>query len=236
MSRRSSAPSLSLATLNPNGLNGPVKRRAVFKDFQDRRDGVDLLCLEETHCPSEAVAGEWLREGAGPGLPFRGPSAWAFGTSTSRGVAILVSPQVRLDSFECIYRCPHGRIVGVYFTLASRSYLVFCVYAPAEAGERDAFFSGSLREALLAAVQQHPAAHLLVAGDFNCIESVTLDQVGDTNSTGRTVGFVGGLQPVQQEFGLIDAFRTLHPTRRDFTHLGTSRRSAARLDLSLIHI
>ena len=234
MSRRGSAPSLSLATLNPNGLNGPVKRRAVFKDFQDRRDGVDMLCVEETHCPSEAVAGEWLREGAGPGLPFRGPSAWAFGTSTSRGVAILVSPQVRLDSFESVYRCPHGRIVGVHFTLASRSYLVFCVYAPAEGGERDAFFSGSLRDALLAAVQQHPTAQLLVAGDFNCIESVTLDQVGDTNSAGRTVGFAGGLQPVQQEFGLIDAFRTLHPARRDFTHLATSRRSAARLDRVLV--
>ena len=55
-----------------------------------------------------------MQDGAGPGLPWRGPSAWAAGTSRSRGVGVLVQPGLHLDCFECIHRCPsanrHGSI------------------------------------------------------------------------------------------------------------------------------
>ena len=234
MSSHARTPTLTVASLNVNGLNNAGKRHAMFKALQDHIDGADVLCLQETHCPSLQAAQQWTVEGAGPGLPFRGPAAWALGSSASRGVAILIRPEVRVDGFECIHQCLEGRIVGAHFSIAGSSYLLFSVYAPAEGHQRVPFFTGPLRAALREAVQRHPGAKLLVAGDFNCIECVSLDQVGGTASTGRVEGFSPGLQPLQLEFGLADSFRALHPTTRAFTHRATSGTSAARLDRILV--
>lgn len=229
-----SAPSLTVACLNTNGLNNAGKRRAVFRDLQRREDGVGVLCLQETHCPSLQAAAGWVEQGAGPGLPFRGPSAWAAGTSASRGVAVLVGEHVRAESFECVHRCPEGRVVGVLLSLGGRHYLVYSVYAPSEGAQRAAFFTGPLRAALLGGVQRCPGAELIVAGDFNCIESPALDQVGGGGSGGRVVGFRGGLEPLQVELGLVDSYRALHPAGRAFTHVATIGTTAARLDRVLV--
>ena len=139
-----------------------------------------------------------------------------------------------MEGFECIHQCPEGRIVGAHFYVAGGSCLLFSVYAPAEGPRRVPFFTGPLRAALREAVERHPGAKLLVAGDFNCIECVSLDQVGGNSCTGRTVGFSPGLQPLQLEFGLADSFRALRPVTRAFTHRATSGTTAARLDRILV--
>ncbi len=234
MSYARRAPSLTVACLNPNGLNGVGKRRAVFRDLQHQVGGVGVLCLQETHCASLQAAAEWVEQGAGPGLPFRGPSAWAAGTSASRGVAVLVGEHVRAEAFECVHRCPEGRVVGAHFRLGGRVYLVYSVYAPCEGAQRAAFFSGPLRAALRGGLQRYPGAELVVAGDFNCIESLALDQIGAGGSAGRVVGFADGLGPLQVELGLVDSYRCLHPSTPAFTHVATSRATAARLDRVLV--
>ena len=228
-------PSVTFATLNPNGLNGRPKRCSLFRSLQRRDDGVDIIMLQETHAGSEEVVKGWLTEGAGPGLPWLGPYAWAPGTSSSRGVAVLVSNALQLDSFECIYKCSSGRVVGATLSLRGHDYLVYSVYAPSVASERAAFFSGPLRDALLDGVQRFPGATLVVGGDFNCIASVALDQVGGQVTTSRTVGFTEGLRGIMEEFGLVDTFRALHPTACTFTHRATTGETAARLDRILVH-
>ena len=72
---------------------------------------------------------------------------------------------------------------------------------------------------------------LLVGGDFNCIADAALDQSGGAAAgLGRTAGYAGGLQGVQETWGLRDVYRVLYPTRTDFTHVSCSAGTAARLD------
>lgn len=230
MSSAAPAPSLSFASLNVNGLNGTSKRRAFFHAWQRRTDRIDVLLLQETHCASQEVERRWVEGGAGPGLPCSGPAAWAHGSAASRGVALLVHPTLSVERFHIVHQDPRGRVVGALLTVGGHSYLVYSVYAPHTANDRASFFTSTLRPILLEGVGQHPDAFLVVGGDFNCIESPTLDQRGAASSTHRLQGFADGLLPVQQELGLVDAYRTLFPNGTAFTHLATDRSSSARLD------
>jgi exonuclease III len=225
---------LMIATLNPNGLHLRSKRQTLFRLAQQQAAGVGLLLLQETHCPSQEVADAWMGEGVGPGLPWLGQSAWAFGTSASRGVAILVHPSLRPTSFEILTACPEGRFVAALVSLTSHRYIVFSVYAPARGEERPAFFQGPLRDAMRRAVERYPGAELVVGGDFNCIESVTRDQFGGGSSAARTRGYADGLGPLQEEHGLADSYRLRFPAQREFTHQATSGVTAARLDRILV--
>ena len=228
-------PSLAVGSLNVNGLGRADKRRSLFRQLQAGEYKLDVLLVQETHHPSPQVAAEWVHGGAGPGLPFRGPSLWAAGTSASRGAAVLVAHRLGAEKFEAVHQCAQGRIAGALLTLPGpQQFLFFSVYAPAVGAERAAFFLGPLREALLDGQRRHPAARLIVGGDFNCIESLTLDQMGGGTSTSRLVGFADGLLPVQVQMGLVDSYRNCHPSRPAFTHLATSRITAARLDRVLI--
>ena len=160
-------PHLSFGTLNVNGLGGG-KRRALFHGLADPGRRVDVLFLQETHHPSQQVADGWVAQGAGPGLPFRGHSVWAAGTSASRGAAVLVGPHVGAAAFERVHACPEGRIAGALLTLPGGSeYLLYSVYAPCVGAERAAFFTGPLRSALADGVRRHPGARLVLGGDFN---------------------------------------------------------------------
>jgi exonuclease III len=239
MTPRRSSPSLTLASLNANGLNSAAKRHRLFSAALARTDGVEVLMLQETHCGGPAVAECWVQGGAGPGHPWDGHSAWASRTPASCGTAILVHPAVCLDAFQQVASCPEGRYVGALLSLASSRFLVFSVYAPSVGADREAFFQGSLRAALVQTCEAHPGAQLVVGGDFNCIESAALDQVacgraGGGGSLARTVGFARGLLPLQEELGLLDSFRAVRPRERAFTHVATSRDTAARLDRVLL--
>ena len=67
----------------------------------------------------------------------------------------------------------------------------------------------------------------------NCV-SAAFDDVGGTEASvhRRVIGCWGGLQVVQATRDLVDAYRELHPTGRDFTF--AAPQCAARLDRWLI--
>jgi len=170
------APSrLSFGTLNVNGL-GDAKRRALFHGLAGGQRRVDVMFLQETHHASQQAADVWVQEGAGPGLPFRGASVWAAGTSSSRGAAVLVGHHLRAEAFQSVHVCPKGRIAGALLSLpGGNTFLLYSVYAPCVGAERAAFFTGPLRTALADGVRRHPGARLVLGGDFNCVESALLD-------------------------------------------------------------
>lgn len=224
-------PAITFATLNPNGLNDASKRRTVFHMLRNKYDGVGVSFITETHAADRGVAEGWLREGAGPGLPWEGPSAWAFGGPASCGVAVLVHASIKVESFQPVSVCPRGRFVGAFAELDRQPFLLFSVYAPCVAEHRVPFFSEELAPAIREAVRRFPTAQLVVGGDFNCIESASRDQSAGCGS--RLVGFEGGLRPLQVEFALVDSYRVHNPGGSSFTHKSTGGTSA-RLDRILV--
>jgi exonuclease III len=180
MSASSHRPRLTLASLNVNGLRDARKRAGLFHRLHARTDGVDVLLLQETHHESQAEADEWMCHGLGPGMPWRGHSAWAHGTRASRGVAVLVHESLPVDQVEVRHSDPEGRVVVVTLRVHGQCFRLASVYAPCVAAERAGFFGGVLRQAL-------PVLHgheciTVVGGDFNCIDSLSIDQVGGSRA------------------------------------------------------
>ena len=81
---------LSCLVVNVNGMRSRNKRRGLFQRLRDLRYSIVVLC--ETHSKDDRETTRWAQEGAGPGLPWEGQAFWSHGTSSSRGMAILVRP------------------------------------------------------------------------------------------------------------------------------------------------
>ena len=73
-----------------------------------------------------------------------------------------------------------------------------------------------------------------MAGDFNCV-SGDLDVTPNALGRRRT-GYLGGLQLVEETYGLTDVWRDQHPGERAITHVCASDRSGARLDRWLLSL
>ena len=113
----STRPSLSLLTLNVNGLGSAAKRRTLFNMLMD--GPWDVIVLQETHHTDREQGIRWAGEGAGEGRPWDGDSYWAHGTSASRGVAILTRARAILTDAALQDDDPSGRILRLDFSWAS---------------------------------------------------------------------------------------------------------------------
>jgi exonuclease III len=217
-------PSLSLLTLNVNGLGSAGKRRTLFHMLLD--GPWDVIVLQETHHADSEQGIRWAGEGAGQGRPWAGDSYWAHGTSASRGVAILTRARAVLTDAIVQADASSGRILRLDFTWEALPLSVVCVYAPSSSEERVSFYALHLLPAL-------PVdRHILLGGDFNCVAGdldVTPNALGS-----RRVGYSGGLQLVEETHGLLDAWRELHPGVRGITHTCASNLSGGRLDRWLL--
>ena len=210
-------PALSCVVLNPNGLRCQQKRRTLFSGLMERRYDVAVIC--EAHSRDDAETLRWVQEGAGAGRPWDGQAFWSHGTSQSRGVGILLS-RAALGA-KVSFSDTEGRVVAVTFTTADgQVWAVVAVYGPVELGDRAAFFQGPVTAACAA---QPPGATLLMAGDYNCVTSVSDVSTGQANPQ-QNSRLVGGsaLQDLQELQGLTDVWRQLHPQSLEFTRLTRS--------------
>lgn len=237
----------ALVSHNINGLSQTRKRRALFARLAALR--CDVVALQETHAPDDATAMAWLRDGAGAGRPWGGRAFWAHGTRGSRGVAVLLGPGLAgADAHIEFTDCPSpdsggagaassGRVlrVGWLDAATGQHWSVVSVYAPNDDGERAAFFrdDGPLALALAAGP---PGAHIIAAGDFNCILS-TDDSTAPTAASEATARGATALRGCLAGAGLSDVWQT-HLARGGraaagdgpFTYWATSGTSARRLD------
>ena len=226
-----SRPCLRLLSLNVDGLQSPAKRTTLFHSLMT--GAWDIILLQETHHRDLDQATRWTQAGAGPGLPWQGRSAWAHGTTSSCGVAILSSPSLPATDWVVRQADPQGRILRVDFTLHGSSFSLVNAYAPHTPADRTAFFLQDLLP-ILPATPLPPRHSLLLAGDFNCISDAA-DQLHSA-TTNRFQGFADGLQPIQDLYGLVDCWRHLHPHMQEFTKTTCNAHgpTAARLDRWLI--
>lgn len=188
----------------------------------------DLVCLQETHHANADQALAWCREGAGPGLSWRGEAFWNAGTSASRGVAILVRAGAPITAVRQVDHDSAGRLLRVDFEVGSKPLSLVCVYAPAEVGPaQTSFFIHDVMP--FVPVDRE----VLLVGDFNCIASPQ-DRVGTSSSSQRLAVHRDGLDLVERRYALVDVWRSLHPTGLDFTHTSTSGSCSTRLDRWLV--
>ena len=223
-------PSLTLLSLNVNGLGNKAKRLTLFHTLMQGR--WDIVLLQETHHRDLEQGLQWSREGAGEGRPWPGATYWAHGTTASRGVAILFRDRqdwgefplqpTNLTFVSSGMHEPDGRVMRLDVAWGDLPLSILNVYAPSSAEHRKDFY---LKQ-LLPSIPQ--GRHILLGGDFNCVAD---DLDVTTNALGsRRTGYTAGLHTVEQTFGLTDVWRDQHPLQRALTHICHSSHTGARLD------
>lgn len=203
--------SINFLSLNVNGIQDHKKRAQLFTLFKLRHH--DIVCLQETHIHSIDLVERCKRE-------WQGPSYWSIGTDGTRGVAILVHP--RLDyAFKSVQHDDDKRVITLEFISSEALYTLICVYCH---NSNNYIARNELLERLIDKISINK--NYIIAGDFNCVENMSLDKQGGSKRSYSSVQ----LQELRTAGLLTDAFRFRHPTGREFTHHDRHYDVHARLD------
>ena len=204
---------LSIASLNVNGLRDVDKRRGVIQWLNSMPSPADIICLQETHCLSEAECRFWFLSSGFTCLVSPG-------SARSCGCIVLFRPTVQLVRS---WPDDSGRYLLVEFSFQGSCFRVLCVYAPNRNPARDLFFDD-----LVTLVD--PAIPTVLCGDFNTVFDRSLDRAGsvvDDVSRESTLS----LTRLFDSCCVVDIWRCLHPTTAAFTWRRWDGSLSSRIDL-----
>ena len=140
---------LSVISLNVNGLHDADKCSGVMQWLNSLPSPVDVVCLQETHCLSDAECRFWF-------LASGFSCLVSAGSARSCGCIMLFWPALHLVRS---WSDDAGRYLLAEFTLQDSHFWVLCVYAPNRNPAHDLFF-----DELVALVD--PAIPTVLCGDL----------------------------------------------------------------------
>jgi len=173
----------------------------------------DISLLQETHLYTETE--NKLCESQWPGKCF-----WSNGHGRAKGVAILVKAHVNLVA-ENVHADTDGRLLVLDATLNGVKWRIINVYCPNDVHEREPFLE-SLAQYL------STSRVLLVGGDFNFVDNLTLDKVGGRSRDGNEGAEIW--RQVRRCGNLSDLFRRFHKTNVITTWTSGDGQVSCRLD------
>lgn len=200
--------SVKILSLNVNGLNNPIKRQRVMSKL--KKEKAQIIYLQETHLTDQES--EKLKK-----FGFMNTFYSCCRNKAKRGVSILIS-----NKFECNYmtKDKEGRFIIVKGKLENELVTLVNVYAPPNSDKQ---FVKSLLDKMI----MQSEGILLCGGDFN----ILMDDKMDTTNKKKTINHVTKIiKTTFKEFGIVDLWRELHPTQRDYTNYSPPHDSYARID------
>lgn len=144
---------LKIASWNINGLNNPIKRRLVFDKL--RKSKAQIFLLQETHSSPQSSP-LWEQE-------WGGDTIFNHGTSSSRGLALLIDRQATFKVQKFISD-EDGRFLGVVLAWGQETFSVCSIYAPTQDKPNDQI---QFLDSIEARLQELNCVNLLLGGDFN---------------------------------------------------------------------
>lgn len=206
--------SMRLSTWNVKGLGNPIKRKKIMTSL--KRNNYDVVFLQESHMSSEES--EKLCRG------WVGHVFYSTGSSKSRGVITLISKHLQ---FKCLRQIKDnaGRVIIVQAEIQGQKIILANIYAP---NVDDQTFFGDL-ESKLQAAGDHD---IVLGGDFNLLMDPVLDHSGAAVRRAPKASLT--LKRVCKTLGLVDIWRILNPSGRDYTFFSTVHKTYSRIDFFLI--
>ena len=151
---------ITIATFNVNGLRDDIKRKCIFKYLLDCNFHITLL--QETHSTT-SIEHIWRKE-------WPGYSTWSHGSSSSKGVAVLLNPTFK-GGFINHEIDESGRFLFSEIKIENSIFSVANVYGPNQ--DDPCFFQDFFQKLIT-----FSAKDLIIGGDFNLILNDTLDKIG----------------------------------------------------------
>ena len=202
---------LAFATLNCRGLRDYRARSTIFQQL--KLESLDIVFLQETHVCDLKDAKKFEKN-------WGGKAFWSFGTAHSSGVGILLNKTLnyKIDSFDFDTK---GRLLVLDIQIHNATYRLINLYAPNNHAERKAFIRGLARNMVT-------KRSVILGGDFNFVENLTLDKRGGSTELGN----VGAKEMVsiRNDFHVSDVFRALRKTQKEYTWVNSTGSIRCRLD------
>lgn len=204
-----------MSSLNVQGLGNECKRRKLFRYFKDLNR--DIIFLQETHCTPQ-MENIWSNEW--------GRKIWfANGTSSTRGVAVLIKKNfpIEVKKCSCLFE---GRVIMLEIIVDEQSYLITNVYGP---NEDDAEFYIKLFEE----INNKEEPNFIIVGDLNVTLSFDKDTRGlSTDSHKRKREIINNFIDVQN---VSDIWRERNPEKYQFSwKRNENKKQTSRLDYFLV--
>ncbi len=202
---------LRICTWNVRGVHSPIKRRKILICL--KKDDIDVGMLQEMHLDDT----EHLKLQQGP----FGQVFFSSFTTRSRGVAVLIRKNLPFIISDCV-KDLNGRYVKIKGILQGQNIVMMNVYFP------PAHPITFLTKMFLDLAPFLSNSTVIVGGDFNLILNLLIDKF--PHSTTPPSPQANTLHALCEEFGLIDAWRCIHPSDKQYTFFSAPHKCQTRID------
>lgn len=206
---------LNVLSLNARGLNSPQKRASVL-DLLYRKN-IHIAFIQESHF-LEADTFRFNNK------HYEVVASSCF-VKKSKGVLIAIRRNLSYTNLGT-GGSGDGRITFCKILYNGIKIALTCVYAP---NDFDKHFYDSLESTLLDLYDYQ----LLIGGDFNTVCLHQEDRTGGKESYDQKLGSKA-LQKMTNEFSLIDSWRLMNPSSREFSYYSARHRTFSRIDYIFI--
>ena len=202
-----------LVSWNVRGMNSPVKRGKVFAHLKSLK--ADICFLQETHIKKSAAKVLRLR--------------WAsqiFQSNLSvkaRGVAILIHKKATFQHEQTITD-QNGRYLIVRGLLNEIPVTLINVYGPN-------FDDPGFFLALFRVIPNLSGSKVIIGGDFNCVMDPLTDRQQPQLYKSKSSLTLNSLM---QGYNLVDVWRLLNPSKKDFSFFSSVHKTYSRIDYFLL--
>ena len=204
---------LSILSLNCNGIRDQSKRNGLLQWLRSLSVSIDIICLQETHCVSQAECSLWFRSSGFDSIV-------SGGSAHSCGCIVLFRPSLSLVNSWCD---SDGRFVQCEFQYFAKLFRVCCIYGPNRNPARNLFLDDLHSEI-------DPSIPTVLAGDFNSVFDRALDRLGSDPSDSSRES-CSSLSNLFYSCCVVDIWRYLHPNVCGFTWTRWNGALASRIDL-----
>ena len=186
---------------NVRGLRtNKVKRKTVFEYLKEKGD---IAFLQETHCTTE-IEKSWNDE-CGCDTYFSN------GTSSSRGVMIMISKKLDIDVTEQI-KDSDGRFLMLKCIIQGTKIVIYNVYAPNNKNEHLTFMNDIKTQ--LNSLENDTYEYMVGGGDWNFTYE-KIDRSGGNYD--RWENSINEIHEIKEKFDLIDIWRVKNPEKVRYT-------------------
>ena len=202
-------------SINIRGLNKSIKRRSIFRWIHNQN--AQFIFLHETHSTKLTVdtcSAEW-----------GGKAFFSHGTSNSKGVMILINPNLDCKIEKCISD-KSGRYIILDVSVDDTRLTLVNIYAN-DLNQQSKFFRSLHRH-----LQDFSQENVVIGGDFNCALS-DKDKKGG-NAVTQKVSVIKEIEELCTSYNLVDIWRRLNPLLESYTWRNKSHKIQCRLDFFLI--
>lgn len=204
---------VKIISFDVNGVLNPIKRSKILSKL--KKEKAQIAFLQETHM-SQSEHAKLQR------LGFRQVFSSSFKSGHKRGVAILISNAIVYEHIS--ETIDEGeRFIKITGTIEGSMITLLNVYVPPG--------SDWLLYKHVFDLMVNSQGLIICGGDFNIRSNPVLDS---SRATTQNRSLTKKLKALMGELGIIDVWRELHPTSRDYTHYSFPHSVYSRLDYFFI--